>query len=115
MPGGQTSFNLTGLHCATSYDVSVHHVKNGVAGPALVLTLFSTSACLTGSANPPSGFSQTSCTPSTSGGKEFATYRLAWTAGSNPTASNYQIGSAFSNSSGSAAVITERPDHPDDR
>jgi hypothetical protein len=106
LPAGQTSFALTGLHCATSYDVSVHHVNGTTAGPALVLTLFSTSACQTGtSVNPPTAFSQTGCTPSTVGGKQYATYDLGWTAGSNPSAAIYHIGSAFSNNSGSAAII----------
>lgn len=105
LPAGQVSFGLTGLHCATSYDVSVNHVKSGVSGPALVLTLFSTSACLTGGVASPTGFSRTGCTPSTVGGKQYATYHLSWTAGSNPAGSIYQIGSALSNNTGSAAVI----------
>jgi hypothetical protein len=89
-----------------SDDASVHHVKNGTAGPALVLTLFSTSACQTAtSVAPPTAFSQTGCTPSTVGGKQYATYHLGWTAGSNPSVAIYQIGSASSNNSGSAAII----------
>jgi hypothetical protein len=102
LPAGQTSFSLTGLHCATSYDVSVNHA----GGPALVLTLFTTSTCQAGAIAPPSAFSQAGCTPSTVGGKQYATYHLSWTAGSNPAGSIYQIGSALSNNSGSAAVIT---------
>jgi hypothetical protein len=105
-PAGQSSLTLSGLHCATSYDVNVYHVKSGVSSAWLTLTLFTTAACqVSGAIVAPSGFSQSSCTASTTGGKNYATYTLGWTAGSNPGGSIYQIGTALTNSSGSAAVI----------
>ena len=105
LPPGQSSYTLSGLHCATTYQVEVFHVKNGI-GSSVTPATFTTGACqVSASVNPPTAFIQFSCTPSTSGGKEYATYNLRWTAGSNPTGSLYQIGHAFSNSSGGAAVI----------
>lgn len=103
---GVTSLTLSGLTCGTSYDVNIFHVKSGISSPWLTLTLFQTAACtVSGTIVAPTSFNQTSCTASTSGGKNYATYTLGWTAGANPGGTIYQIGSALTNSSGSAAII----------
>jgi hypothetical protein len=105
LAAGVSSYNLTGLHCATSYDVSVFHQKNGINSAAITLTLFTTAACQVSSTiNPPSGFRQTGCTPSSSGGKSYATYHVAWTAGANPSTSIFHIVESFSNTPGSAII-----------
>jgi hypothetical protein len=103
---GVSSLTIGGLNCATSYDVNVYHVKSGISSAALTLTLFTTAACqVSGTVLPPSGFNETSCSASTSGGKNYATYTLSWTAGANPSSTIYQIGEALTNSSANAAVI----------
>jgi hypothetical protein len=105
LPAGTSSYRLTGLHCSTSYDVNVFHRKNGVDSPWLTLTLFTTAGCtISSTINPPSSFRETGCTPSTSGGKNYATYRVAWTAGANPSTSIFHIVESFSNSPGSAII-----------
>ena len=99
LPAGTSSYRLTGLHCATSYDVNVFHQKNGVNSAWLTLTLFTTAACQVSSTiNPPSNFRVTDCRPSTSGGKSYGTWIVAWTAGANPSTSIFQIAESFSNS-----------------
>ena len=103
---GVSSLTIGGLNCATSYDVNVYHVKSGISSAALTLTLFTTAACqVSGTVLPPSGFNETLCSASTSGGKNYATYTLSWTAGANPSSTIYQIGEALTNNSANAAVI----------
>jgi hypothetical protein len=81
--------------------VNVFHRKNGVDSPWLTLTLFTTAGCTVSSTiNPPTNFRETGCTPSSSGGKSFATYHVAWTAGANPSTSIFHIAESFSNSPG---------------
>jgi Fibronectin type III domain len=110
LPPKQSSYNLTGLHCATSYDVSVFHQKNGLNSPADVLTLFITTACQTSATvKPPTGFHRFDCTPGTTNGKPNATYHLRWTAGANPATSIFHVGESFSNNSASAVVIRRGP------
>jgi hypothetical protein len=97
LSAGTSSYRLTGLHCSTSYDVNVFHRKNGVDSPWLTLTLFTTAACTVSSTiNPPSNFRQTNCALSSSGGKTYATYTVAWTAGANPSTSIFHIAESFS-------------------
>jgi hypothetical protein len=101
LPAGQSSLTIGGLHCSTSYDVNVYHVKDGISSPWLTLTLFTTAACQVSSTiAPPTSFSERSCNLTTTGGKTYATYTLGWTAGANPGSSIYQIATAFSNTPG---------------
>jgi hypothetical protein len=103
---GVTSLTLSGLVCGTSYDVNIFHVKSGISSPWLTLTLFQTAACtVSGTIAAPTSFNQTTCHASTSGGKNYATYTLGWTAGANPGGTIYQIGGALSNTPGSAAIL----------
>jgi hypothetical protein len=110
LPAGQSSYALTGLHCATSYDVNVFHQKNGLNSSWLTLTLFTTAACQISTAiNPPSSFRVTGCTPSTQAGKQYATYTVTWVAGANPSTSLYHIGEKTTNSPATASVIRRGP------
>ena len=109
LPAGQSSYVLTGLQCATSYDVNIYHRKNGVNSAALTLTLFSTAACQTSTLNPPSAFRATSCIPSSTGGKPYITYGVAWTAGSNPSSSLFHIVESNSNNPATGTVIRSGP------
>jgi hypothetical protein len=105
LAAGVSSYRLTGLHCATSYDVNIFHRKNGVDSPWSTLTLFTTAACTVSSTiNPPSNFHEITCKPSTSGGKSYAAWTVGWTAGSNPSTSIFHVVESFSNSPGSAII-----------
>ncbi len=110
LAAGVSSYNLTGLRCATSYDVNVYHQKNGINSAWMTLTLFTTSACQPSpTLNPPTNVRVSGCTPSTSGGKPYATYTLSWTAAANPSSTIWQIGSKGTNSPSTADIIRTGP------
>ena len=108
-PAGQSSYLLTGLQCGTSYDLNIWHQKNGINSQALTLTVFSTAACQAAGLNPPSAFRANSCTPTTSGGKPYATYNVSWTAGANPSSSLFHIVESSSNNPAAGTVIRSGP------
>jgi Fibronectin type III domain len=106
LAAGVSSVTVGGLHCATSYDVNVFHVKNGKSSPWLTLTLFTTAACqVSGGLAAPAGFSERSCRLSSGEGKTYATYTLGWSSGANPGSTIYHIGSSLNNNPGGAAII----------
>lgn len=109
LPAGQSSLTLSGLHCATSYDVNVFHRKDGIDSAAITLTLFTTAACQISGLAAPSDFHPTSCTLTLYGGKQYATYGTQWTPGTNPPDSIFQIAEALSNNPAVASVVRTGP------